>query len=83
MKISAEQKPPGARELLATNVRVLRTALGVSQEELAVSSGFHRTYVSHVERCRANVTMDGLDKLAAGLHVPVARLFRYSEPGKQ
>lgn len=74
MKKPAEQKPTSARTLLATNTRRLRTELGVSQEQLAVTAGFHRTYVSHVEREVANVTVDGLDKLAGALGVPVARL---------
>lgn len=82
MKNTGEQKPSMARGLLAKNVRTLRTSLGLSQEELGVAAGFHRTYVSQVERELANVTTDGLDRLASSLNVTVGRLFDQStSPG--
>lgn len=74
MKKPAEQKPPAARSLLAYNVRSLRIELGLSQEALGIAAGFHRTYVSQVERGVANVTIDGLDRLATAVGVPVASL---------
>lgn len=74
MKKTVKQTPPPARTLLAYNIRSLRTELGLSQEALGVAAGFHRTYVSQVERSVANVTVDGLDRLAIALGVPVARL---------
>lgn len=67
---------PTARQLIAMNTRTLRERAGLSQEGLAATAGFHRTYVSQVERCVANVSADGLDKLAAALGVPVAALLQ-------
>ncbi len=64
-----------ARTLLAINVQQLRTKMGISQEKLAEMAGFHRTYVSQVERRVANATTDNIQKLADTLSVPVARLF--------
>lgn len=69
-----EKTLPNARALLATNVQKLRTTAGFTQERLAEMGGFHRTYVSHVERQLANVTIDNIQKLAEVLGVPVARL---------
>lgn len=48
-------------------VRELRTALGLSQEGLAEVSGFHWTYISQVERGRANPTLHNIMQLAEGL----------------
>jgi len=58
-----------ARELLADNVRRLREARGVSQEKLAADAGFHRTFVSQVERQVNSVILDNLEKLATALEV--------------
>ena len=66
---------PNARTLLAANVQRLRAGMGLSQEKLAELAGFHRTYVSQVERRLANVTTDNLQKLADVLSVTVAKLF--------
>lgn len=68
-------KVPDARTLLAANVLKHRMQLGVSQEKLAEMAGFHRTYVSQVERRVANATIDNVQKLADVLTVPVAKLF--------
>lgn len=68
-------KREDARALLATNLQRLRLERGHSQERLAELAGFHRTYVSQVERQVANVTIDNIQRLAGVLEVPVAALF--------
>lgn len=68
-------KAPDARKLLAANVQKIRMEMGISQEKLAEKAGFHRTYVSQVERCATNVATDNIQKLADVLNVSVARLF--------
>lgn len=60
------------RDLIAWNLRKLRVAAGISQENLAVDAGLDRTYVFRLERGTDNPTVDVLDKLALSLHVPVA-----------
>ena len=71
---------PTARELIAHNTRALREQAGASQEGLAAAAGFHRTYISQVERCVANISADGLDKLAGALQTTVQRLFEHPSP---
>jgi transcriptional regulator with XRE-family HTH domain len=73
--MNPKQKLPSARSLLAANVLRLRTGLGISQEKLAEKAGFHRTYVSQIERQVANASLDNIQKLADFLQVPVATLF--------
>ena len=65
----SEQVEKKARELLAENVRRLREARSVSQEKLAEDAGFHRTFVSQVERQVNSVILDNLEKLAKALEV--------------
>lgn len=65
---------PTLREVLAQNLRQLRQLQALSQEKLAELAGFHRTYVSQVERCRTNVSVDNLARLAEPLGVAAYRL---------
>ncbi len=58
-----------SREILAHNLRVLRTAKGLSQEALADAAEIDRTYVSSLERKKYSASIDRLDKLAAQLGV--------------
>ncbi|AVA37418.1 transcriptional regulator [Cupriavidus sp. SHE] len=58
---------PTTRELFARNVRALRRAKEISQEELAELAGLSRTYVSSVEREQRNISIDNIGKLAAAL----------------
>ena len=65
-----------ARHLLASNVRRLRKAWGVSQEKLALEAGLHRSYVTHVEAENRNVSLDNIERLAKALGVQVGDLFK-------
>ena len=56
-------------QTFASNVRAIRTSLNISQEELADKAGLHRTYISDIERCRRNVTLDAIQRIANALDV--------------
>ncbi|WP_277349153.1 DNA (cytosine-5-)-methyltransferase [Luteolibacter luteus] len=56
-------------------VRQLREDKGISQEQLAFSSGLHRTYIGGVERAERNPTIQQAARLAKALGVEVAELF--------
>jgi transcriptional regulator with XRE-family HTH domain len=71
----------GSRALLAWNLRLLRTARGLSQERLAVDAGVARGWLSQIELEKGNVTLDLLDRLAKALEVPVGLLLAEPEPG--
>ncbi|MGY2491262.1 helix-turn-helix domain-containing protein [Cupriavidus sp. CP313] len=70
-----------ARLRVASNLRKVREAAGLSQEDLAVKAGFHRTYVSQIERAVNNATIDNICKLAEFLGIDVHELF--VDPGQQ
>ena len=63
-----------ARLRVAGNIRRLRLAKGLSQEKMAELADFHRTYVSQLERCVTNISVDGLERLAKVLGVDLAVL---------
>lgn len=66
----------GARTRIASNIRDLRKLKGLSQEQLAEVAEFHRTYVSQLERCVTNISIDGLERLAQALEVDIAELLK-------
>lgn len=59
---------------VAGNIRRLRLAKGLSQEKMAELADFHRTYVSQLERCVTNISVDGLERLAKVLGVDIVAL---------
>ena len=61
--------------LLGDAIKRNRSALGISQEELAARAGLHRTYVSDVERGVRNPSIASVEKLAQALKLSVAALF--------
>jgi transcriptional regulator with XRE-family HTH domain len=64
------------RDTLAWNLRALRKARGLSQEELADLVKIDRTYVSALERCRYAATIDVLEKVASALDIDAADLLK-------
>jgi transcriptional regulator with XRE-family HTH domain len=68
------RKPSGLKGVIAKNVARLRGAMGISQEELAHISGYHRTYVGMIERGERNISIATLEALAGALGVEPHRL---------
>ena len=64
---------------LAHAVRGLRSASGFSQEAFAAKVGIHRTFMSSIERGKTNVSLETLERLAAGLDMHVWQLIRRAE----
>ncbi len=64
------------REIVAGNLRRLRHAKGISQEELADRAGIDRNYVGKLEREENAATVDMLEKLAPVLGVDPAELLQ-------
>lgn len=55
--------------IFAKNVRRLRKARGLSQEDLAEAAGVHRTYIGMIERGEKNVTIYNIERIAFALEV--------------
>ena len=60
------------RKILADNLWDFRNVEGISQMEISFRTGISKDTISLIERQRANVTLDSLEKLACytGLTIP-------------
>ena len=63
------------RQTFGRNVRRIRNALGMTQENLAETSDLDRSYIGGVERGERNPTLDAILSLASALRVAPAALF--------
>lgn len=62
------------REVFAGNLRRLRKARGLSQEDLADAADLDRTYISALERRRFAASLDVVQAIALALDVRPADL---------
>ena len=60
---------------IAERVRALRASRGLTLDALAERSGVSRSMISSVERAESSPTAVLLERLAAGLGIPLASLF--------
>jgi len=63
------------RKKFGQRIAALRRASKVSQEALADRCGFARSYMSRIERGKANPSLDAIETLAGGLKIRVRELF--------
>lgn len=68
------------KTLFGNNLRRLRQASGLSQDELAARAGLHRTYVGSVERGHRNVSLANIFALAKALACDPRELLAGEEP---
>jgi transcriptional regulator with XRE-family HTH domain len=64
------------RQVFASNLRKLRNARGLSQEELAHQADVNRTYMSKIEKGGTWVGLEIIDKLSTVLEVEPAELLK-------
>ena len=70
-----DRSEPDLNQRIAGRVRGLRASRGLTLEALAERSGVSRSMISLVERGESSPTAVLLERLAAGLGVPLASLF--------
>ncbi|MEM8541457.1 MAG: helix-turn-helix transcriptional regulator [Pseudomonadota bacterium] len=63
------------RLIVAWNIRRLRVAKQISQDDLAHNAEVERSYVGYLERATKNPTILTLEKLAGALDCEVAAFF--------
>jgi transcriptional regulator with XRE-family HTH domain len=61
-------------EAFAKALQRIRKERKVSQEELGFQSGYHRTYISLLERGKMNPSLRTILSLSAALGIPAAEL---------
>lgn len=81
MGASGEQKTmgTGAYALFGQILQQLRQEAGLSQEALAFASGYHRTYISLLERGLNIPTLRAVFLLASALQVSASEMIRRVE----
>ncbi|MBL1279776.1 MAG: helix-turn-helix transcriptional regulator [Fluviicola sp.] len=52
-----------------------RKKCGISQEELALKAGLHRTYIGMIERGEKNLTLINIMKISSALEIKISNLF--------
>ena len=67
------------RIFFGNRVRDERLRKGLSQEELAVRAGVHRTYIGMIERAEKNITLVNIERIAMALEMEICELFKQSE----
>ncbi|MGY3370244.1 transcriptional regulator with XRE-family HTH domain [Bradyrhizobium sp. GM2.4] len=64
------------REVFATNLRRIRNAKGLSQDDLAYDAGISRSYLSQLEKGVFYASLKIIEKLAATLDVEPAEFLK-------
>jgi len=59
---------------LGARIKKIRKEKGFSQEQLALKSKLHRTYISDIERGDRNVSIKNIEKIAEALDVTLSYL---------
>lgn len=65
---------------LSNNIKRIRKEQGISQEKLALKANVDRSYMSEVERCLANPSIEAILKIGNALNVQPSELL---ESGKK
>lgn len=64
------------KEVMAVNLRRLRHAKGMTQEELAESAGLSARYVGGIERADVSASVTVLGRIAEALEIEATELVR-------
>ena len=67
---------PVLKQALSANIQRLRKEQGISQEKLALKAEIDRSYMSQVERCLANPSIDALLRISNALEVAPSELLQ-------
>lgn len=67
---------------LGRRIKALRLEKGLSQEKFAFDCSLHRTYLSHVELGRKNISFNNLVTISAAFGLTLSELFAGLEAGE-
>lgn len=59
---------------IGNNIRTIRKAKGLSQEQLALRAEINASYMGQVERGEKSPTIDVIGKIAGALHCPLEQI---------
>jgi len=64
------------RDIIANNIKKLRTKKRLKREELSLILGFDNSYISKLEKSRINITIDKLEKIANFFETDLYKLLK-------
>ncbi len=64
-----------ARKTIANKIKELRLLTNLKREELSLALGFDNSYISKLERCKVNITIDRLEKISNYFNTPLRDFF--------
>ena len=67
---------PALKMALSNNIKRIRKEKGISQEKLALKADVDRSYMSELERCLANPSIDALMRISNALDVSPSELLQ-------
>jgi transcriptional regulator with XRE-family HTH domain len=73
--LPGQKEGSALKKSFGSTVKALRKHQHLSQEELGLKAGLHRTYVTDVERGARNLSLISISKLARALGTSMAELF--------
>jgi transcriptional regulator with XRE-family HTH domain len=66
--------------LFAANMRRIRKAVALTQEQVAERAGLHPNYISSVERGERNISLRNIERIARALDTTMAVLVTENDP---
>lgn len=67
---------PVERKLFVRNFKKARDAAGFSQDDVHDLTGFSKSYISDLERCKVNISLDNMAKLSHLVGIALADLLK-------
>jgi len=77
------KKETDITENFGKKLRLIRMSKGLSQEELGLQSGLHRTYIGQIERAEKNITLVSAERIAITLELDIRELLDFSDIYKE
>lgn len=74
MKNTENRAISAERIIFAKKFRQARKAAGISQERVQEYTGLNKSYISDIERCKVNLSLDNMSILANAIGVPLSEL---------
>lgn len=64
------------RLILSKNIKKYREIKKITREELSLLLGMDNSYISKLEKCKINASIDTIAKIANKLEIPIVELLK-------
>ena len=62
------------RKILAKNIKKYRECKGLTREQLSLMLGLDNSYISKLENCKINITIDVISNIANKLNIKIIKI---------